>query len=104
MATVNDRLDSLEESRSELSAAVKALADGQQEHTRILSQHVDILNRLVATQTDQGVLLTQIVASQTQIAATQAQQAEILASIVATLQAHSIDLSLIKVHLGIEDS
>lgn len=62
-ATVSDRLDSLEESRSELSAAVKALAVSQQEHTRILSQYVDILNRLVATQTHQVVLLTQIVAA-----------------------------------------
>ena len=86
MATINDRIDRLEdafirmtEAQEQQTAILQGVLEAQRQHTDILLEHTTILRGVVETQREHTMLLQ---------------------SIVSTLQGHSVDLTLIKEHLG----
>ena len=93
MATINDRIDRLED-------AFISMVETQKEQTAILKQHTTLLQGVLETQKEHGAILQEHTAILQGVLETQKEHTTLLRSVVSTLQGHSADLTLIKEHLG----
>ena len=79
MTTINDRLESLENSYNGFAVILRSVVETQREHTTILKPVAELLDNVVSNQNEHSEMLRSITANQNE---------------------HSVELTVIKNFLG----